>query len=92
MASTVKAVQMQMATVLTDWKPTQGKRFGEFSEGLSGFTKKAWRVSRETCKNLGDPICSCDSVHWQCPPHEKQVGNPKRQVGTPMTIGGQISP
>ena len=27
-----------------------------------------------------------------CPPHGEQVGNPKRQVGEPKTIGGQISP
>jgi hypothetical protein len=54
-----------MATVSTDWKPTQGKRHGEFSEGLSGFYLKAWRVSREAHKNLGDPKCSCISVHWK---------------------------
>ncbi|MDP1714571.1 MAG: dTDP-4-dehydrorhamnose 3,5-epimerase [Anaerolineales bacterium] len=50
-ASAAKAAQIQMATVSTVWKPTQGKRHGEFSEGLSGFYSKAWRVSRETHKN-----------------------------------------
>jgi hypothetical protein len=67
MASTVKAVQMQMATVLTDWKPTQGKRFGEFSEGLSGFTKKRG-VCREkrarTWETRFVPVIVCiGSVH-----------------------------
>jgi len=33
--------------------------------GSVGVHSKAWRVSRETHKNLGDPKCSCISVHWQ---------------------------
>ena len=81
-----------MATVLTVWKPTQRKRLGEFSEGLSGFTQKRG-VCREkrtrTWETRNVPASMCIGM---CPPHGEQVGNPKYQVGEPTTIGGQISP
>jgi len=56
-----------MATVLTVWKPTQGKRHGEFSEGLSGFTKSVACVERNA-QELGRPEmflyqCALVSVH-----------------------------
>ena len=56
-----------MATVLTVWKPTQGKRHGEFSEGLSGFTKSVACVER-SAQELGRPEmflyqCALVSVH-----------------------------
>ena len=72
-----------MATVLTVWKPTRRERFGEFSEGLPGFTKSVACVERNA-QELGRPDMFLPQVG--------QVGNPKHQVGKPMTIGGQISP
>ena len=72
-----------MATVLTVWKPTQGKRYGEFSEGLSGFTKSVAYVERNA-QELGRPDMFL--------PQSEQVGEPKHQVGKPKTIGGRISP
>ena len=72
-----------MATVLTVWKPTRGERFGEFSEGLPGFTKSVACVERNA-QELGRP----DVFLMQ----DEQVGNPKSQVGKPKTVGGQISP
>ncbi len=88
----MKAVQVQMATVSTDWKPTQGKRHGEFSEGLSGFIQKRG-VRREkrprTWETRYVPVSVWIGLY---PPHGEQVGKPKHQVGKPKTIGGRISP
>ena len=47
-----------MAMVLTNQKPTQRERFGEFSEGLPGSTKSVVCVERSV-KNVGDPLGSC---------------------------------
>jgi hypothetical protein len=51
-----------MAMVLTDQKPTQRERFGEFSEGLPGSAKSVARVERNAQEpfdrlrtGLGDP-------------------------------------
>jgi len=79
----MKVAQIQTATVLTVWKPTQRERYGEFLEGLSGFTKSVACVERNA-QELGRPDVFL--------PQNKQVGNPKHQVGKPKTIGGQISP
>ena len=46
-----------MATVLTVWKPTQGKRYGEFSKGLPGFTKSVACLERNA-QELGRPESS----------------------------------
>lgn len=83
MGSAEQAAQVQMATGLTAWKPTRRERFGEFSEGLPGFTKSVACVERNA-QELGRPDMFL--------PQSEQVGNPKGQVGTPKTIGGQISP
>jgi len=47
------AAQVQMATVLTVWKPTRRERFGEFSEGLPGFTKSVACVERNAQEPFG---------------------------------------
>jgi len=62
----VKAAQKQMATVLTVWKPIRKERFGEFLEGLPGFTKSVACVEGNAQEpfgrlriGLGDPNGSC---------------------------------
>ena len=72
---------MQMATVLAVWKPTRRERFGEFLEGLPGFTKSVACFERNA-QELGRPDLFL----------REQVGRPKDQVGKPKTIGSRISP
>ncbi|MCP4682709.1 MAG: hypothetical protein GY864_10280 [Desulfobacterales bacterium] len=47
---------MQLATVLTSWKPAQRNRFGEILEGLPG--SKSVACSERSVRNLGDPSAS----------------------------------
>jgi len=63
----VKTYEEQMATVSFNWKPTQRERFGEFSEGLPGFTKSVACVERNA-QGLGRPdmfLCQCAWVSVQ---------------------------
>ena len=81
-----------MATVLTVWKPTQGKRHGEFSEGLSGFTQKRGVCREKRTRTWETRYVPASVCIGKCPPHGGQVGKLKQQVGKPKTIGGRISP
>ena len=49
---------MQLATVLTSWKPELRNRYGEILEGLSGSESVA--CNERSIRNLGDPFTSTD--------------------------------